>query len=444
MRRDPATVPNLINSHVLYLNRCANGCKVTQGNTDSRTDHSDISQVGVGTLSAYSYGDNSWNQVVACVKSVMSPFNIAVTDQDPGSADHFEVMIGGSPGQLGFPDTVGGVADFPCTGVGQCAQYVPNALVFDFAEVWNGDVTFICGTAAQEIAHAWQLDHAVPSDDPMTYNNYTTPLHYRDGAPCGSDCLGCGGTCAGIFSVPCVGTLYAGTHVCTQNNQQTQDEVQTILKLFGPAGAKAPDLEITDPKNGSGEQAGFGIDVTCDSPDGVQEVDLSIDGTMLASLTAPPFHFTAPTTLANGIHHVVALCGTNMLATASKQADVIIGPKCAADANCTTSGDICYESVCIAGPMAQGGLGATCTNASMCASSSCASDGHDMQCVIPCDPSNDQCPAGFGCISTGATGVCWLGANKGGGCCDSGRSQSGALFTGLGFAALLMNRRRRR
>src|SRR4051794_24873064 len=83
---DPQSVPALVNSHVLYLNPCMpSGCHVTTGQTDSRTDHSDIGQ---GNLSPYSYGPTKWAAVVACMKATMAPFNITVTDVDPGNAPH--------------------------------------------------------------------------------------------------------------------------------------------------------------------------------------------------------------------------------------------------------------------------------------------------------------------------------------------------------------------
>ncbi|MDB4954323.1 MAG: Carboxypeptidase regulatory-like protein, partial [Myxococcales bacterium] len=161
---DPQTVPALVNSHILFINPCMpSGCHVTSGNTDSRTDKSDIGQ---GTLTAYPWGAASWAQVVACMKATMAPFNITVTDVDPGNVPHFEVMIAGSPGQLGLPQGVGGIADYSCQSPGQCSSYIPNALVFDFTQVWGGSVNEDCATAAQEIAHAWTLDHVVDPSDP--------------------------------------------------------------------------------------------------------------------------------------------------------------------------------------------------------------------------------------------------------------------------------------
>src|SRR5260370_1832563 len=132
--------------------------------------------VGQANIPGYS-GD--WNGLMTCVKNVMAPFNLTVTDVDPGSStDPFEVVVGGSPGQAGLPNGVGGIADYPCQGVGQCppGTYIQNAVVFDFSNVWNNDVLYTCGPAAQQIAHAWTLDPATATHDPITSNAYASPL----------------------------------------------------------------------------------------------------------------------------------------------------------------------------------------------------------------------------------------------------------------------------
>ena len=87
-------------SHTLYLNDCLpNGCLVQPGFDDSRTNHSSIAQQP-SVLSAYGHGEAHWNELVACVRETFAPFDIDIVTDDPGQADHFEVMIGGSYAQL--------------------------------------------------------------------------------------------------------------------------------------------------------------------------------------------------------------------------------------------------------------------------------------------------------------------------------------------------------
>src|SRR5271169_1742017 len=93
IHHDPAAVPPpaAVNSHTIFLNQCTGGCAVKQGSSDdARTDTSSIVRMS-GTVTAYSYGGNSWNTVVTCVTKIMSPFNITVVTTRPASGDYFEI-----------------------------------------------------------------------------------------------------------------------------------------------------------------------------------------------------------------------------------------------------------------------------------------------------------------------------------------------------------------
>jgi hypothetical protein len=445
-------VRSVVDSHILFINRCKGGCVVKSGASDSRYDTSDVGQ---GTLAAYPYGDNNWNSVMTCVKSVMSPFNIQVTDVDPGTVDHFEVMVGGNACDLNFTgcQSVAGIADFAQNG-----GYFPDALVFDFTMSGTGQPLYDCGVIAQEIAHSWGLDHVVAHNDPLTYNTYQMPLAYHDGAVCGSDCqIDGSGQCVSPFNAPCSGSCAGflsnetATHTCFGTGTPTQDEVKIIKALFGPAGAAAPTVTITAPAVGKAVQPGFEVDATCTSADGVQELDFSVDGVQKATLTTSPAKFTAPSTLTDGSHTISILCATNLQATATAMQTVIVGEACMVDSDCTKQGYICYEGACIAGPNATGGLGNGCTKNADCSSNTCASDGTTSACVVPCDTSMDHCPTGFGCLGVGTmgtSGVCFPGAahgDSGGGCCETGHGgpASPVLLSGT-IAALWITRRRRR
>jgi hypothetical protein len=433
---DIAKVPLVVNSKTIFVNRCKAGCKITQGYTDSRKD---TSAIGGGTLSAFSYGDTTWNGLMACMKKTFDRFNVEVTDVDPGPmVDHFEVIVAGSPQQLGLPSYIGGIAESPCTANGVCSKFLPNTLVFTFASVWGNNVNELCATAAQELAHTWTLDHVIDASDPMTYNPYSGMRTFKDGQTCGSDCVQgkapSGETCVSTA------TCTSCAHTCMSTGTMQQDNVKILLALFGPAGAQPPTLQLKNPTNGSAQQPGFSIDVECTAPAGIQEVQLTIDGTMMQTKVAPPYSFTAPASLADGPHRVSVLCATKEQAIARVNADVNVGQPCP----CAQAGYICFDGACIAGPDAPGGVGATCANNEDCISGTCANDGTTSACVITCDPSNASCPDGFGCVEAGASGVCWLGAD-GGGCCDTrGGNGAGSLLLALGVTATLITRRRRR
>lgn len=431
---DPSSIGAVVNSKTIFVNRCKSGCQVRAGFTDSRTNTSAIVSAN-GTLSAFEHGDTSWNTVVACVKDVFDRFNVTVTDVDPGpNVDHFEIMVAGSPGQLGFDAYTGGVAPYSCTSPGVCSRYIPNALVFAFANFYPNDPEEICATVAQEIAHTWTLDHVTDASDPMTYFNYSGRRQFKDGVQCGSDCVN-GSSPLGL---QCSGNA----HVCMSTGTNTQDDVQILLDLFGPAGAQPPTVNLVTPANGTAVQPAFAIQATCQPPAGrtIQEVQLSVDGALRATLTAPPYNFTAPANLSEGPHKISVLCATDQQAIATKTADVILGQPCSNDDSCQ-AGYLCFDGACIAGPGTPGGLGATCSGNDQCTAGLCASDGTVMACTIPCDLTSKNCPDGYGCLEAGQTGVCWAGYDDGsGGCCDSGGSGAGSLLLSLAVGALWLLR----
>jgi uncharacterized protein (TIGR03382 family) len=432
---DPANVLPAVNSHVIFLNRCASGCRINVGNSDSTVDTWPINLAN--TLTPFGYGDTTWNSVVSCVKTVFAPFNVQITETDPGTAPHFEVMIAGSPGDLGFPNNVGGIAPFDCG-----ASFIPNALVFDFANVWQGNVDEICATAAQEIAHAWTMDHVTEPSDPMTYNPYNGVRYFKDGVQCGSDCV----NGKSPFGYTCSGQ----NHVCSCPQQQgnptnTQNDIQIITALFGAGSEAPPAVSIDAPKNGAAVEAGFPVMTTITDPVGVTMAELRVDGTLTQTLMSSPYNFNAPTTLHDGAHHVeVTGYGVSGMSTMAA-VDVVIGKPCSKPSDCPDATDTCVAGRCVPGPGAPGGLGQPCQTNTDCASDHCASDGTQQVCVELCVPGMGQCPSGFGCATTGANaGVCFPGFDDGSGGALCSTTGGGPISLGLVLAAFVLIQRRRR
>jgi uncharacterized protein (TIGR03382 family) len=435
--------------NTIFLNRCAAGCTVTgPGSTDSRIDKSEIVS-GSHVLTKFTYGDATWTSLVACVRDVFSPFNVQVTDVDPGSASHFEIMIGGNPQDLGFGANVGGVSPNGCGDT-----YIPNALVFDFADVWSSSSTTcgaacledMCATAAQEIGHSFGMDHSHNSADPMTYFNFVGRKYFQNLADqCGSDCTNQGGQIKGPMGNACSGTDNQ-VHTCCRS-AATQNSFATLNDLFGPGTPVLPNISITNPKTGASVKAGFPISVSAMADSTVKSVSITVDGVAVPPiLMAPPFAFNAPATLEGGSHVVVATATDAHGTTNTATITVNIGPPCTSASECPNDTDACIEGRCVPGPNADGGLGTSCTDNSMCGDSTCASDGDNQYCTTACSAPG-ACPDGFGCLPTadGSTaGFCWPGYNDGtgGGGCNTGGS-GGPITGGLLFAALLLTRRKR-
>jgi MYXO-CTERM domain-containing protein len=412
----PDGVSELHNSNVIYLNACWGGCTITGGQpNDSRNNVSSIVN-GTVQISQFNAGQAAWDAVVQCVKEMYEPFDIEITDQDPGSANHFEAIVAGRPQEIGAQSGVGGVAPFSC-GV------INNAITFSFANIYGGSVQAICEVVAQETAHAFGLDHEYLCEDPMTYLNGCGPKTFHDvNAPCGEfsqrQCQ-CGGS--------------------------TQNSVQKILAVFGPGTPTPPTVNITEPGEGSTVDQGFVVRADITDNTEVTRADLIINSRTVQTLTLPPWAFNAPTDLSQGIQQVEVRAYDNYNSTGSDFVNVTLGSPCGNPSDCN-EGETCIEGRCVPGPGTQGGLGEACERNEDCASNQCASDGTGMYCIEQCD---SQCPDGFGCIAAGDVNVCWPGAENPdppGGCCQTGGDSGLPTGIVLVIGALLLGglRRRRR
>jgi hypothetical protein len=162
----------------LHLERCVGNC-VYQGNF-SNNSCANLSSIltGTRTLTPFSHGDEAWQEVVDCVTAALAPFDVAVTDVNPGCAvPHWEVAVAGTPTEAGQSPSVAGVAPFSC-GV------IPNAPAFAFANI-HDDMLALCWTVTHEFAHLLGADHELRAVDPMTYLPGCLPKRFSAAA---TDC----------------------------------------------------------------------------------------------------------------------------------------------------------------------------------------------------------------------------------------------------------------
>ncbi|MDX2090751.1 MAG: MYXO-CTERM sorting domain-containing protein [Kofleriaceae bacterium] len=400
-------------SRKVYINDCRpNGCTVTPGNDDSRTNRSSIPQQPV-VLDAWPHGDGRWDELMACVKETFLPFNIEVVTTDPGTANHFEVMVGGSSAQLDPELVAGGVAPF----VG-CGASDDNVISFVFAN-GSADINYLCGAVAQEAAHVWGLDHELNKLDPMTYLDLGSKKRFQNtDSPCGEELSDprpcwCGGA--------------------------SQNSYAYLADLFGAATLPPATLDLGTPTEGQWVRPGFPVRAALTSVLGETSASFSLDGVEIASLSPGPFAFNAPATLAGGNHvvRVDAVDGGGRTATAT--VNVQVTAACTAGSQCPDNAH-CIGGYCIPGASVAGGLGAECTGNSACITNQCGQADGQQLCTAACDAGN-ACPDGFACLAAGENSVCWPTAG-GGGCAASGDTVAPAwLLAGVG--ALVLRRRRR-
>ncbi len=403
-------------SNVIYLNNCKpNGCQVTPGNDDATQNRSSIPDQA-STVSAWSYSDAVWTQVVNCVKATYAPFGVNIVTTRPTSGSYHMAIVAGSPQNVQMQQGVGGVSPFSC-------GYIPNAISYSFAAVYGPNVDEICWTVAQETAHSWGLDHKFDNRDPMTYlqSGPTRKVFQNSAGACGeynARACQCGGS--------------------------TMNSFAEILATFGGSTPTPPTVTITSPKNNENVPMGFPIRADIMDDIGASKAELRIDGQLVSTLTQAPWVWNAPASVGQGMHtiKVTGFDVGNSPAEASIQ--IVIGAKCTKPGDCASETDTCVDGRCVAGEGVTGGLGSTCTKNEECKSGQCGNDGTNGYCVEMCDPALDACPSGFGCLASGNTGVCWPGAGGGGGGCNTSSDSGGVAFLALGLGALLITRRRTR
>lgn len=248
--------------HILFLQRCAGGLTIYPGNGGSVANESNI--VG-GTINfpPFPYGDAAWNDVVERTRNIFAPFNITVTDVDPGNVSHDEAVVCGDGAMAGFAGA-GGVAPFSC-GV------INNPITFTFADTLGNNTQLIAEVIGQEAAHAWGLDHEYLCEDPMTYLSGCGPKTFQDvNAQCGEyspRACSCGGN--------------------------TQNSYQHIINTFGAStpDTQAPTAAITYPGDGDVFSPGAEFDITVNVSDDVQvaSVTLFVDGSPEGVDASAPF-----------------------------------------------------------------------------------------------------------------------------------------------------------
>ncbi|HEY4181908.1 MAG TPA: Ig-like domain-containing protein [Kofleriaceae bacterium] len=440
----PTLVTPAVNSNIIFLNNCKpNGCIIKPGATSSIDGSGYQGTWGINqtkTLAAFNQSDAVWNDVVACVKDVFSPFGVTITTTNPSPNPHFEIMIAGISTQIGLPANYLGVS--PAT----CSAYIPNSLVFDFANSteYQGAVEDMCATAAQEIAHSFSLDHTTDSSDPMTYFTYASRKRFKNGAVnCGSDCVNSSGAPAPNGTSPTGFQCTNQTHPCICNGN-TQNSFVTLKNLFGPGTPTPPVVSFVNPKDGAAVAPGFGFSVTATDDNGLGGAEGFVDNVTVGTLITQPYAFNAPATITNGSHTIKVVVTDIYGATTTVSENVIIGDPCMKPSDCPTSMQTCIGGRCVSAPGTVGGLGGTCTGGEDCSSGICGAVNGGMFCLEEC--TTGQCPDGFGCQAAAGTGYCVAGfddGSGGGGGCSTSNDATGPLC-GLLFGAFVLVRRRRR
>lgn len=166
----PLAPPGETSRHVLYLN--PDGASFTHAPVDdARLELSSLVPAsgasvppiegdGWGWGASFDRGD--WAEILRCARVVFAPYRVEVTDVDPGTVPHLEVVVGGRPEDAGLPaDRLGAARHDPSGGV------VENGVAFVFSEAIGRDLDAICRTVAHEAGHLLGAGDVALEEDAM-------------------------------------------------------------------------------------------------------------------------------------------------------------------------------------------------------------------------------------------------------------------------------------
>ena len=269
-------------SRTIYLNK--NGVTLTPGANDSRTNKSSII-AAQSQIPAWNASPTLWAQTVSCLREMFAPFDLEITETDPGTTPHIEAVFGGRPANLGMTGSMAGVSPFSST-----CKVIENSVVFTFTDVIPQNAQIACEVMAQEIAHSYGLDHELLASDPMTYLSYSGRRSFQNAtAACGES-----------TARPCG---IQGMQACREN----QNSYALLLERIGAAGTgdiDPPTVAITSPMNGAVVAPGFVVSATIADDVTVKFARASIDGVELSAINMTPWTFSTPADLAPGKHEI--------------------------------------------------------------------------------------------------------------------------------------------
>ncbi len=276
------TTVAIAQSRVVYLNKA--GITLLPGENDARTNRSTIATTQTA-IPAWNPTASTWAATVSCMRELFSPFDVTITESDPGNVPHIEAVFGGSPQLLGMEAGVAGVSPFT-----QNCAVIENSIVFTFTNVIPQDARLACEIMAQEVAHSYGLDHVLLASDPMTYLDYAGNRTFKNQtASCGED-----------VARPCG----IGGSTCRAN----QNSVALLTERLGAKTADTipPSGAISSPAPNAQVPPGFNVYVSANDNLMVRSGKLYVDGVLVQTLneSGPLFTFVTTSTMPEGPHRI--------------------------------------------------------------------------------------------------------------------------------------------
>ncbi len=414
----PTTAHAIPQRRIIFLNG-GGGQYTAGGSNDSGLNRSSLVQQHMlesATLPPSPLDATQWTAFMTCVRDAYADYSVEVTDVDPGSVAHIEVVVGGTPESIMAP-----AAQYGDSPLSSCAngQPVERSIAFVFAEKILADFGVgaekrLCEYAVLEAGRALTLDHEYVCTSIMTLREDCGDVargFQNSGNACGEDTL----------------------EACRCGNS-SQNADAKLKEIVGPYDGVAPTVELTEPAEGATVPLGFQVRASATDETQLVSVELYIDGIFAdVDNAGPNYVIDTPANLAPGLHTLEVRAHDNGANVASDTIMVTV------EVGCTTAADCGADEVCAAGACL-GDFGAPCSNGTDCVTGACAEGPGEVEvCTAVCEGAGGvTCPTGTTCQTSPAGGLdkCFPdGAEGGCGCRTGGRGPTAPL---AGLAAALL------
>jgi hypothetical protein len=405
-------------ARVIVLNRCRGGCAVDNKRDDARAKQSTIAKQP-GVLAEFPFGDAAWNTLVQCVQRAYSQYDVTVTTEPaaPG-VDHVEVLVAGSPTDIGFSGATLGISP-----LSEDCSPVRNVLAFAFAQAHSeANLNELCSTAVHEAGHTFGLDHALQCRDPMTYLvSCGDRLFLNIESQCGE---------------------FRRSRFCRCSDKQNSHV--KLLNELGSSG-RPPDVGTVELLTPTTSWDGGQITGEVTESRWIRSIELWINGFRWAKLphqAVSEFRFASPE-VSDGILDLEVRAVNDLGAVSSDRRTFVKGAPCESSASCAAP-EQCQAGRCLY-PAPVGLLGQSCAADADCASWECLDYAGQQRCSSVCSvgANDSECPAEYSCVATKPDGVgmCWPTEElPAAGCCAA----SGQPPSALALLLVLLGLRRRR
>ncbi|MCB9559123.1 MAG: Ig-like domain-containing protein [Kofleriaceae bacterium] len=253
----PGAVP-----HLLYVDRCPQGCAIGAGDDDARADTSSVTSAG--TLTALPRLDLAWASLLLCLDDTFAPYGLEVVTEEPAAtADYVEIKIAGLPGDLGLAAERRSIAPIAsdCTPLDHGLGFVFGSL-WDLTDIVDAPVD-LCGEVGHVAGHLLGLDHVLEAGDPMAAAGGGRRRFVDGPVDCGEDGL---------------------PRACLCRDSRQDDHGLLVGRLGVGAGEPPPHLTFVTPGDGDTVRATVTLEVEVDTARPVDHLELWRDGRLLAPL----------------------------------------------------------------------------------------------------------------------------------------------------------------